>query len=506
MDSCGAGSQQVAHVLDEERLRLRVALLVARARRQHQQPLGARAADVEQVALAVEPVLADGRRRPLAARDRAAVLVGQERLGRRALRELALLQAAHEHGLEAARADRLGLGHLHAVGLGRLAEAHPQLAQHRQHALRAEPRARVGLHDARAARPSASRAATYTRGSSSSGPAQDRGPALGRARRTGARAGAPARPGRRRPPRAVAQAVEVVELPALALPQRARARRRCARPSRRTAPRAGRPGPAVAAGPGVRSHASRSSAVASAAVGAAHQRQQPAAEPGVPERHGAVDRERDVVGAEHLLEQRRVVARPAQHDGDVARLDARRAAARAGARRPARSRRAGRRPSGTRPPRRPRPRSASSSNRLRSTWCRRVREPRRRSGRRAGPGRARARRTPAAPGARSRRLERRAAGLEGERGDHVRAAAAGERVERVELERIEVVEAVDEHRRGAPAPGLAPQRVERAPGEQLRVGEPGGLEPVAVAAVDRGDLLGVARGAGPRRPRRAAPA
>ena len=52
------------------------------------------------------------------------------------------------------------------------------------------------------------------------------------------------------------------------------------------------------------------------------ERQQSPAEPGVPERHRAVDRERDVVGAEALLEQRRVVVGAAQHHGDVARLDA----------------------------------------------------------------------------------------------------------------------------------------------------------------------------------------
>ena len=38
------------------------------------------------------------------------------------------------------------------------------------------------------------------------------------------------------------------------------------------------------------------------------------------EPHAAVDRERDAVGVEHLLQERGVVAGLAQHDRDVARL------------------------------------------------------------------------------------------------------------------------------------------------------------------------------------------
>ena len=116
--------EQLAHVVDEVGLRLRVALLVARARAQHQQALGARGADVEQVALAVEAVLAHREHQAAGRGDRATILVRQERLGDAPARELALLEAAAQHGLEAPRPDRLRGGHLDAVGLGRLAHAH----------------------------------------------------------------------------------------------------------------------------------------------------------------------------------------------------------------------------------------------------------------------------------------------------------------------------------------------------------------------------------------------
>ena len=125
--------EQVAHVVDEERPRLRVALLVARARRQHEQPLRPRGADVEQVALAVEAVLAHREQQSAGGGDRPAVLVGQERLRRRSARELALLQTADEHGLEAPGADRLRRGHLHAVGLRDIAHVDLELLEHPVH-------------------------------------------------------------------------------------------------------------------------------------------------------------------------------------------------------------------------------------------------------------------------------------------------------------------------------------------------------------------------------------
>ncbi len=88
--------------------------------------------------------------------------------------------------------------------------------------------------------------------------------------------------------------------------------------------------------------------------------------------------------------------------------------------------------------------------------------------------------------------ERQPPRLERQRHDHVRATAHRDRLERVQLEPREVVEAVDEQRRGAPALGLAAQRVECAPALQLAVDQAGGGEPVAVVAVDRRQLVGVA--------------
>ena len=52
------------------------------------------------------------------------------------------------------------------------------------------------------------------------------------------------------------------------------------------------------------------------------QREQAAAEAGVPERQRAIDRVRDAVGAEDLLEQRRVAPGIAEHHRHVARHDA----------------------------------------------------------------------------------------------------------------------------------------------------------------------------------------
>ena len=95
-------------------------------------------------------------------------------------------------------------------------------------------------------------------------------------------------------------------------------------------------------------------------------------------------------------------------------------------------------------------------------------------------------------------LEREPAALIGERDRHIRVADRAENSQRVQLEAVEVVEPVDEHGRAAPG-RLRPaplarrrgQRVERAPCVQLRVHEPRRLEPVPVGPVDRRDLLRV---------------
>ena len=102
--------------------------------------------------------------------------------------------------------------------------------------------------------------------------------------------------------------------------------------------------------------------------------------------------------------------------------------------------------------------------------------------------------------------ERRPVGLIGERHGDLGTELAGERLDRVELDRGEIVEAVEEDRGRAPAAGTLAQRVERAPGEGLGVDaiEPGEL--VGVAPVDRGELARIrARSVRRRRPSAAAP-
>ena len=82
-------------------------------------------------------------------------------------------------------------------------------------------------------------------------------------------------------------------------------------------------------------------------------------------------------------------------------------------------------------------------------------------------------------------------GLEGKRNGDVGPAAAGDRVQGIELERREVVEPVDEKRGGTPGLRMLPERIERPPGIQLGIGQPGSVDRAAIAAIDGRDLLGV---------------
>jgi hypothetical protein len=227
-----------------------------------------------------------------------------------------------------------------------------------------------------------------------------------------------------------------------------------------------------------------------AAGGAAHERQQATPEAGVPERHRAVDRERDAVGAEDLLEQRRVLLRAPEHDRYVARLDpgaqqlehARARQLDLGA--PAR-----RRVERDRLPRldplAPLPEQAPLDVVERGARLGRVMVVQRRQ--------EPLRRPPCQqlPVDGRDRPEGRTAGLPRERHRHVRMAVVRDRVERVKLQRVKVVEAVDEQRRGLPARGLGAQRVERAPGERLGVDQPRSRQSLVVAAVDRDEVLRV---------------
>jgi hypothetical protein len=111
-----------AHVLDEERRMLGRALLVARAPRQDQQALRARGTDVEEVALAVELLLAYRQAQARRALDLAPVVVREEGVGGRGKGELALLQPQEVDDLEPPRPDLERPRHLDAVRLWRLAQ------------------------------------------------------------------------------------------------------------------------------------------------------------------------------------------------------------------------------------------------------------------------------------------------------------------------------------------------------------------------------------------------
>jgi hypothetical protein len=88
------------------------------------------------------------------------------------------------------------------------------------------------------------------------------------------------------------------------------------------------------------------------------------------------------------------------------------------------------------------------------------------------------------------------AGLVGQREPDVRAAAVGQRVDCRQLGRREVVEPVEEHRRGSPALGLQAQALDRGARGQRGVGAPVALQLAAVGREQRGHLLAVLQRAG----------
>ena len=258
--------EQRAHVVEERRGDQRLALLVGGAPGQEQHLLRARDAGVEQRALAVEHVLVQRQPQPRGGGEPAPRVVVEERLGHRPLRELGVLQPAHEDGAEAPRADLERVGEQHA--LGRVALAHLDRRQRLQHVLGPAEQRRVDRPRARAAPPPPP-AARRRRA-----PRRAR---RGRARRRGARAGPPtARPPRRRARRAAPPRPRPRRPPARrgararpapsATPPRGRPRSRCGAPARR----ARRPRPARRACP------------ASAATRAGRRRGRRGARPGRP--------------------------------------------------------------------------------------------------------------------------------------------------------------------------------------------------------------------------------
>ena len=85
----------------------------------------------------------------------------------------------------------------------------------------------------------------------------------------------------------------------------------------------------------------------------------------------------------------------------------------------------------------------------------------------------------------------RSARLVGERHHDLHADDPGERLDRIPLERVQVVEPVEEHGLAAPAVRRRAQRVERPPGVQLAVDAAELIEARGVGAVGRGDIAGV---------------
>ncbi len=300
---------------DEEGARLRVAVLVGGAGAEHEQPLGAGRADVEEVALALELVLALRQHEPRGRCERAAVVVAEKRLGGRTARELALLEPADEDRVEAPGPDLLRRRHLDAVGLWVLAGADLEVAEQRGD-LAAVDGARVRGRE-RVELAHGGMGGAEGPGIVQLGAGEHVGLAAVRAGQE--RLQAPADPGQQlRHVARVPQRVDGVE------PERAD----LLVPQLDRLAGAGQPGAARARLEPVGKrrdlqHAGRAQVgehVLGGAVwrGTAQERQQPAADGRVLELDGPVDRERDPVRAEDLLDDRRVGGRVAEHDGDGA--------------------------------------------------------------------------------------------------------------------------------------------------------------------------------------------
>ena len=308
--------EQRAHVVEERRGHERLALLVRRPPGQEQHLLGARDAGVEQRALAVEHVLVERQPQPRRHAQRPPRLVVEERLGHGPLGELAVLEPAHEHGAEAARADVERVGEQDALGRRR-----PGAPRRRRARRAAPPRRRAAPGRARAARPRRSAAPAATRASSRSsavstsarracGAAQvasasatsasssASGPAAAAAASASSRGSAH---GARFAGRLAGAGDLVRAAPAPRARRRRRPRRRCGHPERPQPRQQVLGAPARQRRPRARQHAG--------------------AEPRPRQRHPPRPRDRDAVGAEHLREQRRR-PRPAHEHRDVLRRHA----------------------------------------------------------------------------------------------------------------------------------------------------------------------------------------
>ena len=477
--------EQRADVGDERRGLHGVAVLVGGPEGQEQDLLRPRDAGVEEVALLAQDVLVAAQEEPARPRERRAGVVVEERLGRGAARELALLQAADEDGAEAARPDRARGGDEHAAGRRVLADGHR--GERLEHLLRAAgQQLGVGLRQGAqlARRPAQlgrrARVRGLLRPEHGGAAAVRRGPdplPLGEQRVQQRRRPLGGRRGER---------VELVQRSAL--PQAPRVgRRHGLRAPRPRVQRVRRVGVGqLAGGAQPRDHVVRPAA----RQRRAGERQQPGPEPGAGQRQPRVRGDGDPVvgepGREHLdrgaalaHEHRDVLGRHAlahqlEHLGGhelglgalAARLQqAHRAVGRA--------------------------RIAPA-----------LEQPALQVVQRAPGGRRVVLRAvvehDVAVGERLQQLDRR--GVAGERRPprlvrqrhpDLGLRAAGQRLDRVELQRVQVVEAVQQHRTPAPGGGPLAQPVQRGAGVALLVAAAEPLQPPVVGRVERRQLLRV---------------
>ncbi|HWI09375.1 MAG TPA: hypothetical protein VNT54_17890 [Solirubrobacteraceae bacterium] len=491
-------AEEVAYIRDEERAHRLLAVVAGLVPGEVQPLLGARDRRVEEIALVGELVAAA---QPQAGGggDLLALGVGQKRLGARRRGEDPLLQAAGEQDLHAARAQRQRLGDGDDAGAGTRADEDVEIVQQLRQLVGVGRERAVGARE---------RDELLERGP----PGAQNGDVL----RLGAGEDLRAAPPRcREEERELgmqalgelgaatllrrAHAVDRVEPPVLLLPQRAYGvggpRARLARARLQpvgelgTLQQAGRP--------------KVGDEVVGAAVGqrAAREADEAAAERGVPERHAAVQREAQAETAEHLAEQRIVIARSTQHDRDLLRCHALLAD---------QPRRLGRHQLELRAL------AAALQQRDRRARIDRVGIEQLRLVELEEPAlevvqrRARARRVVLGARLECAVLDplavqlgerRRAAGeghparLVGER-QHDLGAGATERLDGIALQRLQVVEAVEEDRCRAPGGGVLAQRVERRRLVEARVEARESLEAAAVAGVQSGDLVAVAQAAG----------
>ncbi len=118
----GALGEALEHIVDEQRAHPRIAVVVAGVPGEREAQGRPRDRRVEQPALSVERVLAQAQADVSGRGERETLGVSQERIGRRAGREHALLQAGEHQHAHPPRAQAQRIGDRHGAGMRRLAE------------------------------------------------------------------------------------------------------------------------------------------------------------------------------------------------------------------------------------------------------------------------------------------------------------------------------------------------------------------------------------------------